>query len=158
MARVLEVSARTVKFLAALVWHVGFLALLWKGARLLHAADALDPGRIWPWAAAAAALVIGSLKARFLLLPAARKNIARIDALEHPRPWNLYTPGFLVFLSANILLARLLFSWSQGDYTLSILSAVLALSIGVALFGSSFVWWRPAARAADPVESSVTER
>ena len=105
MARVLVVSVRTVKLLAGLVWHVGFIALLWKGARLLHAADALDPGRIWPWVAVAAALVIGALKARFLLLPAARKNIVRIAALEHPRPWNLYRPDFLVFLAAFVLAA-----------------------------------------------------
>ena len=143
------VSSRFVKGLAALVWHVGAVALLAKGTRLLMDAEALDPGRLWLWLVPPAALLIGLLKARFLMLPAARANIVRIDALERPRVWQLYRPGFLVFLVANIVLAKWLIAKSEGHYTGMLLSAAMALTIGIALLGSSFVWWSSKAGSGD---------
>lgn len=137
----LAVSSRSVKGLAALIWHVGAASLLYKGSVLIRNADALDPGRPWPWLVVPAATLLGLLKARFLMLPAARANIVRIDALERPRPWQVYRPGFLIFLGANIVLAKWLIVQTAGHYTGTLLSATMALSIGVALLASSFVWW-----------------
>lgn len=135
------VSSRCVKGMAAVIWHVGAISLLSKGVVLLRDADALEPGQAWPWLVPPVALLIGLLKARFLMLPAARANLVRIDALPCPRPWQMYRPGFLVFLVANILLAKWLIVRSAGHYTGTLLCATMALSIGVALGASSFVWW-----------------
>lgn len=139
-------SQRGLHLLAATIWHVGCLALFWKGAVLLAEAEALEPGRPWPWLAVPAAMLIGFLKARFLLLRAARHNITRIASLARPRPWQVYRPGFLLFLLVNVALAKVVIEYSRGHYVLTILCGTMLLAIGFALLGSSFVWWRRPAR------------
>jgi hypothetical protein len=140
-------GARWVIFLAACIWHVGIIALLWRGALLLLDAERIDPGRGWPWLGIPAALLIGVLKGRLLLVRAVVRNKARIATLERPRPWHVYHPGFFLFLVANVLLARWVIAWSAGQYALTILCGTMLLSIGVALFVSSPAWWRRSASA-----------
>ena len=143
-------AARLVILLAATIWHVGLVALLWKGSALLMEADAIDPGHIWPWLGIPAALLIGGLKGRFLLTPAVRGNLTRIAALEEgARPWHVYRPGFFVFLVLNVLLARWVIAWSEGHYVLTILCGTMLLSIAVALLVSSPGWWRAEAVVRD---------
>ena len=139
-----EPGARWVSCLAACIWHVGIVALLWRGTLLLLEAERLDPGRGWPWLAIPAALLIGGLKGRLLLVRAVARNKARIAALERPRPWHVYHPGFFLFLVANVLLARWVIAWSEGHYVLTILCGTMLLSIAVALLVSSPAWWRQA--------------
>ena len=140
-------AASWVLGLAAVVWHVGIVALVAKGAALLWEADGLAPGRIWPWLAIPLALLIGAVKGRLLLVPAIRGNRARIEALAHPRPWHVYRPGFFLFLVCNVLLARWVIHWSEGHYVLTILCGTMLLSIAVALGVSSPAWWRAPASA-----------
>jgi hypothetical protein len=149
---------RLVLFLAAFVWHAGIVALFWRGAVLLQQADALRPGHLWPWLGVPAALLIGGLKARFLLRRAVRSNRARIVALAHPRPWHVYRPGFFLFLVANVLAARWLIVWSRGHYALTILCGTMLLSIAVALLASAPLWWRGGDAASLPLDSHVRRR
>ena len=132
-------SARSVKILAALVWCIGGGVLLWKGSSLLTEADALNPQFIWSWAAGAIGLAIGGVKARYLFSKACRKNLRRIDALERPRFWQCFRPRFVLFLAAMIAAGATLSRLAHGSYGFLIGVAILDLSIGTALLGSSFV-------------------
>ena len=103
--RMLAVSARTLKVLAAAVWLVGGLVLVAKGTSLLIEAAALRPQLGWPWLGTVAGLLLGWLKARYVFSHSCRKNLARIDALEQPRLWQFYSARFFLMLSLMITAA-----------------------------------------------------
>jgi hypothetical protein len=138
----LTASTRTLKALAALVWLVGGIMHLLKGGSLLAEAGALRPGLPWPWVAVAAALLLGGLKARFLFSQSCRRNLARIAALDPPRIWRFFKPGFLVALAVMILTGTALSRFAHNQYFFLLGVAVLDLGIAVALLGSSHVFWR----------------
>ena len=143
----LTVSARTLHILAALVWHAGGIVLLLKGGSLLVEAQALEPGQVWPWLAAILALFLGGLKARFIFGKSIKRNLARIAALDRPRIWQFFSPGFFVALAAMILAGASLSSLARGNYRSLIAVATLDLAIAVALLGSSIVYWQQKAFA-----------
>jgi len=138
----LVVSTRSLKILAALVWYVGGVVLLLKGGSLLVEADALKPGQGWPWLAAVAGLFLGSLKARLLFSKSCQKNLERIAALDRPRIWQFFRPGFFVVLTIMILAGSTLSRLAHYNYYFLISVAILDLGIGIALLGSSYVFWK----------------
>ena len=138
----LTVSIRTLHILAALIWYGGGIVLLLKGGSLLVEAEALEPGRIWPWLAAILALFLGGWKARFIFGKSIKKNLARIAALDRPRIWQCFSLGFLLALAAMIFAGASLSRLAHGSYPLLIAVAVLDLSIAVALLGSSIIYWQ----------------
>jgi hypothetical protein len=141
------VSTRTLNILAALIWYAGGIVLLLKGGSLLAEAEALEPGLVWPWLAAVAALLFGGLKARSTFGKSIRKNLARIAALDRPRFWQFFSPGFFVALAAMILAGAGLSRLAHGNYPFLIAVATLDLAIAVALLGSSIVFWKQKAFA-----------
>ena len=134
-------SARSLKILAALVWYIGGFVLLLKGTSLLREAEALQPGQIWTWIAVIAGLLIGSVKARFLFSKSCRKNLVRIDGLQHPKIWQFFRPRFFVFLMLMILAGTTLSRLAHGNYPFLIGVAIVDFSISVALLGSSYIFW-----------------
>jgi hypothetical protein len=138
---VFVVSARSLNFLAALVWYAGALALLVKGSSLLVEAEALNPRQGWPWLAAAVSLIAGSLKAHFLFGRSCQKNLDRIAALDQPRLWQFFRPGFFAALAVMIATGASLSRLAHGDYAFLIAVATLDLAIGTALLASSQVFW-----------------
>jgi hypothetical protein len=136
----LTTSTHTLKALAALVWLVGGMVLLLKGGSLLAEAGALRPGLPWPWVAVAAALSLGGLKARFLFSQSCGRNLARIAALDPPRIWQFFKPGFFVALAVMILTGAALSRLAHSQYFFLFDVAVLDLGIAVALLGSSHVF------------------
>jgi len=138
----LVVSTRSLKILAALVWYVGGTILLLKGRSLLVEADALKPEESWPWLAAVAGLILGGLKAKFLFNRSCQKNLDRIAALDRPRVWQFFRPGFLVILTVMILVGVTLSRLAHNNYPFLIGVAILDLGIGIALLGSSYVFWK----------------
>jgi len=138
----LVVSTRSLKILAALVWYVGGTLLLLKGSSLLVEADALRPERGWPWLAAFAGLFLGSLQAKFLFSRSCQRNLDRIDTLDRPRVWQFFRPGFFAALTVMILAGATLSRLAHNNYPFLIGVAILDLNIGIALLGSSFVFWQ----------------
>ena len=134
-------SARSLKILAALVWYIGGIVLLLKGASLLLAAEALRPDLPWPWIAVIAGLLIGSVKARFLFSKSCKKNLARIDRLKRPRIWQFYRPRFFIFLMLMILAGTTLSRLAHGNYPFLLGVAIVDFSISIALLGSSCIFW-----------------
>lgn len=146
----LIVSARTLHILAALVWYAGGIVLLLKGGSLLVEAEALEPGKIWPWLAGILAVLLGALKARFIFGKSIKRNLARIAALDEPRVWQFFSPGFFVALTVMIAAGATLSRLAHGNYPFLIAVAVLDLSIAVALLGSSVVYWQQRAFSPQP--------
>ncbi len=138
----LVVSTRSLKILAALVWYVGGTILLLKGRSLLVEAEALKPEEGWPRLAAVAGLILGGLKAKFLFNKSCQKNLDRIAALNRPRVWQFFRPGFFVILTVMILVGVTLSRLAHNNYPFLIGVAILDFSIGIALLGSSYVFWK----------------
>ena len=138
----LTVSHHTLKILAALVWYIGGVVLSIKGGSLLMEAAAIKPDKHWPWTAAAIAVLIGGIKAKYLFNNSCRKNLARIAALDPPRIWQFFRPVFLVSLVLMILAGATLSRISHGNYPLLLCIATLDLAIATALLGSSYVFWK----------------
>ena len=135
-------SRPALKLLAAVVWYVGSAVLLLKGCSLLLEASAIQPGLIWPILVILTALFLGSVKARFLFSKSCRKNLARIDALEQPKLWQFFRPGFFGALALMILTGAALSRLADGRYWPLLMVALLDLAIGIALLASSIVFWQ----------------
>ncbi len=138
----LVASTSRLKIIAALVWYVGGIVLLLKGSSLLVEAEALKPEQNWPWLAAVAGLFLGGLKARLLFSASCRKNLDRIAALERPKLWQFFRPGFFVMLTVMILAGATLSRLAHNNYPFLIGVGTLDLSLATALLGSSYVFWK----------------
>ena len=135
------VSARILKILAALVWYIGGIMMLVKGRSLLVEAEALNPEQIWPWLAVVAGLFLGGLQAKYLFSKSCQKNMDRIDALDRPRIWQFFRPGFFAALTVMIFVGAALSRLAHNNYPFLIAVAAVDLNIGIALLGSSYVFW-----------------
>ncbi len=130
------VSSRTLKLLALLTWIIGGLILFLKGHALFAEAAGLRPGAELNSLPFLIAVPVGGLKARYLFLPACRKNLDRIYALIDPRPFQFFRMGFFVFLFSMILLGGWLSRWASGNYAALLTVSSVDLTLSVALLGS----------------------
>ena len=135
-------SINRVKLLAAVIWFGGGFVLLWKSGELLQSVWVIRSGDIFPWAALIVGAIIGILKARYLFAGICRKNLHRIESLTKPKIWQCYRGRFFIFLIFMVIIGFQLSAWSQDRYMMSLGVATLDLSIGVALLGSSYVFWK----------------
>ena len=131
-----ESSPQTLKFLAALVWYSGVIALLIKSASLLFRAHVISPGHPWLLMAVLIGVVIGAVKARYLFRRLCLKNLKRIDALEHPKLWHFYRMRFFIFLLTMVILGSYLSHRAQDNFPMLITMAAIELSVAIALLGS----------------------
>jgi hypothetical protein len=136
-----DTSLNRAKIAAALIWYAGGIALTLKGWGLLTEADRLQPQHIWPWLAVVAGLTAGGIQAQLVFVHSCRKNLERIDALEHPKIWHCFRPRFFLFLLAMITAGGILSRTAHNNYFFLIGVATLDVSIASALLGSSRVFW-----------------
>jgi hypothetical protein len=129
-------SPKTLKLLALLTWITGGVVLLLKGYTLFTEAVSLRPGADLNSLPFIIALPVGALKVRYFFLPACRKNLARIDSLENPKPWQFFRIGFFIFLFSMITLGAWLSRWASGNYSLLLAVSSVDLALAVALLGS----------------------
>ena len=137
----IQIPHVTLRILAAIVWYIGGTVLVLKGGSLLLEAEALSPGRLWPWLAVPIGLLLGGLKAKFRFTKSCRKNLARIDALENPKIWQFFTPVFFVLLALMIAAGSTLSRLAHGNFAALIGVGILDLSVATALLGSSIGFW-----------------
>ena len=137
-----DVSARTLKIFSAVVWYGGAISLIFKGGNLLAEAFALQPESAWPWGVVVAGVVFGGLKARYFFSRVCEKNLLRIESLERPKIWQFFRGRFFFFLMIMIVLGISLSRWAHHRYVFLLYVATLDLSIGVALVGSSYMFWK----------------
>ena len=140
----LTASTRTLNILAAIVWYVGGIVLLIKGASLLVEAFSLKPEQYWPCLAIAVGPVIGSIKGKFIFRKSCLKNLARINDLYQPKIWQFFKPWFFAVLAIMITfgatMARL--AHTQHNYYFLIAVAIVDTDIGIALLWSSYIFWK----------------
>lgn len=143
----MRVPRSLLKALAAATWYIGGGVLLYKGTGYLIAAGGAGP--VWPaLASAVAGAAVGVLRGRTLFLRACRRNLRRIDALEHPRIWQFFRPGFFLALAAMFAGGAAL-AWLAGTgYWGSVVVGALEIVIAVALITSSVAFWRRESRPA----------
>lgn len=131
----------TLKLLAAAVWYVGGVVLVWKGAEWLAVAGSLRPGAVWPWIAGGVGAAVGLWRGRTMFRRACRRNLDRIRALEKPNPLLFFRPVFFLALAAMFAAA-----WGMsllagtGWWAMNLVGA-LDLVIGVGLLASSLEFW-----------------
>jgi len=135
-------SHRTLKILAALIWHIGGFILLLKGGQLVRQAYYLHPELLWPWLALATGMLLGGLKAKFIFRKACRKNLDRIDALQYPRIWQCYRRSFFLSLLLMVSLGATLSRLAQDSYPMLVGVACLDFSVATALLGNCPVFWK----------------
>jgi len=136
------VPRRTLKVLAALVWHIGGGVLVWKGGSLIAEAEMLRPDLYWHWLAIPLALLVGGVKAKCVFMKSCHKNLARIAGLVNPRVWQFFTLRFFILLGLMIAAGATLSRMARGQYTFLWAVATIDLSIAVALLSSGFIFWR----------------
>lgn len=134
----MTITPKTLKFLALFTWITGGVVLFLKGYALFAEANGLRPGAAMNFLPFLSAAVIGGLKARYLFVPNCRRNLARIDSLSDPHPWQFFRAGFFVFLISMILLGAWLSDRASGDYGMLLVVASVDLTLSVALLGSLY--------------------
>ena len=137
----LVVSHRSLRILAALLWYIGSIILLLKGSSLLAEAEVLKPEDGWPWQVAILGIILGSLKARFIFNKSCQKNLDRIAILVKPKIWQFFPPEFFAALMIMIITGATLSRLAHDNYPMLISVAILDIGIGIALLGSSYIFW-----------------
>ena len=132
----MSASARTLKLLALVTWITGGVILFLKGHALFAEAAGLRPGAELNSLPFLIAVPVGGLKARYLFLPSCRRNLARIDGLSDPKPWQFFRIGFFIFLLSMIWLGFLLSRKAAGEYGMLLAVSSMDLTLSVALLGS----------------------
>ena len=132
----MHVSHKALKLMALLTWIIGGLILFLKGHALFAEAAGLRPGAELNSLPFLIAIPVGGLKARYLFLPACLKNLARIDLLDDPKPWQFFRVGFFIFLFTMVLLGAWLSRWASGQYGMLLVVSSVDLTLSVGLLGS----------------------
>ncbi|CAE7325736.1 hypothetical protein AK812_SmicGene1421 [Symbiodinium microadriaticum] len=87
-------------------------------------------------------LLLGLAKGRFVLSKVAIKNIRRIESLQDPKPWQIFSlkfyPLMLGMMGLSVALRKLFRSGFAGGM---VTYGGLVSGIGTALFVSAFAYW-----------------
>jgi hypothetical protein len=135
-------SRRTLNILAALIWYLGGIILLLKGFSLLGEARSMKPGLLWPWLAPIVGFGIGGVQAKYIFSKSCEKNLARIAALDRPKVWQFFRPGFFAALAVMILTGAILSRLAHNSYSFLIGVAIVDHVVAASLLGSSIVFWK----------------
>lgn len=124
-----------------MTWYIGSIALGAKSASLLTEANTILPGHLWIWTAIISGIIIGLVKAKFLFSKSCKKNLDRIDAIDNPKFWQFFRPGFFLFLSLMILTGATLSRMASQNFPFLIGVGILDLSLSIGLLTSSWQFW-----------------
>ena len=81
------------------------------------------------------------MKAKFIFSKSCQKNLDRIDTLLKPKIWQFFRIRFFAALTLMVLVGITLSILAHNNYPMLISVALLDISIGIALLGSSYVFW-----------------
>ena len=137
-----SISPLQLKRFCALIWISGGVVLLAKSCALFNAAKDIDPNSLSLASAIGAGIVIGLLKMRFIFSTSCQRNLNRIDALSKPKVWQVYRPGFLLFLLLMIIFGNSISTYATNKYGWLLGVAIIDLSLAIGLLGSSYLFWQ----------------
>ena len=143
----------TLKYLAMLVWYIGFIALSLKSYALFSEAYAIDSNLYKLTGILLLGLLLSLLKTKYIFTKACRKNLSRIEAMEHPKIWQFYRAGFFLFLAIVISLGAWLSRMASGEYTFLVSVGVVDMALALALFFSGFEFIKKSKSFIDPQQA-----
>lgn len=138
----MKISRQTLIIIAALIWYIGGIILLFKGGHLIYGALELRPLSLWPYAALGSGILLGLIKSKYIFIRSCRENIKRIKKLASPKPWQFYSPGFILFLLIIMPTGAVMSRLAAGNFLWLLIVSVLDLAIATALLTSSYIFWK----------------
>lgn len=143
-------SVRVQMFAAAIMWLVGLCFLLGNGINFIVRLIGMSHPAIWSIALIViAAIVLGDIKARFILIRYADKAIARIQHRGRACLFGFFgwsSWGFIVAMMGTGILLRKLTPLSNYWWGLIFL-AILYIAVGTALLIADRIFWLAALRS-----------
>jgi hypothetical protein len=136
---------KTLKNLALLVWYIGFIALSLKSYRLFNEAYTINNNLTYLIVFILLGFLLSLLKTKYIFTHSCKKNLQRIEQLEHPKIWQFYRVGFFIFLIGVISLGAFLSHQASGNYYFLVSVAVVDMALALALFFSGFEFFRSSA-------------
>jgi hypothetical protein len=136
---------KTLKNLALLVWYIGFMALSLKSYRLFNEAYTINNNLTYLIVFILLGFLLSLLKTKYIFTHSCKNNLQRIEQLEHPKIWQFYRVGFFIFLIGVISLGAFLSHQASGNYYFLVSVAVVDMALALALFFSSFEFFRSSA-------------
>jgi hypothetical protein len=140
-------GVRVQLFAAALVWLVGLSFLLVRGVLFVEVPGPHSRFSYWIVPIALVAIVIGIIKARFILIRYADKAVARIQKRGHACFFGFFAPAswlfVLVMMGGGIALrhsALMDFAWGR------VLLSTLYIAVGTGLAIADRIFWIAALR------------
>lgn len=134
-------------FAAAVVWFVGLSFLLVRGVLFVEVPGPHSHFSYWIVPIALVAIVIGVVKARFILIRYADKAVARIRGRGHACFFGFFAPAswlfVLVMIGGGIALrqsALVDFAWGR------VLLSTLYIAVGIGLAIADRIFWIAALR------------
>ncbi|MEN8119872.1 MAG: hypothetical protein ABFS35_05975 [Bacteroidota bacterium] len=138
----IKITKKHLIIFSALVWYAGSISLLIKSVSLLNSAHSIYPNLVILLLVFVTGLTIGFFKGKYIFVKSCKKNIRRINELEKVKPWLFFKPSFMIALVLMITTGTTLSHFAEGDYAAMLAVAILDLTISMALFYSSFVYWQ----------------
>ena len=156
-----RMGVRVQLFAAAILWLVAVSFLVIRGVLFIEAPPGLQHSHFSYWIVpiALVAVVIGMIKARFILIKYANKAVARIRRRGHACYFGFFAPTswlfILVMMGGGMLLRHsALVDYAWGRTFLS----TLYLAVGTALAIADRIFWIAALRSVRaPEETPATE-
>ena len=151
-------SVRVQMFSAAVMWMVGLGFLLGFGVSFLVRLVGMAHPAIWSLALiVVAAIVIGSLKARYILIRYADKAVARIQRRGHACYFGFFgwsSWGFIAVMMGTGIVLRQLTPLPHYPGGLVFL-AILYIAVGTGLAIADRIFWISALRS-EPVPEAIS--
>lgn len=151
-------SVRVQMFSAAIMWMVGLGFLLVRGVGFIVALVRDAHPAVWSIALLViAAIVIGAIKARYILIRYADKAVARIQTRGHACYFGFFgwsSWGFILVMMGGGIVLRQFTPLPHYDWGLVFL-AVLYLAVGTGLAIADRIFWLSALRS-EPVPEAIS--
>jgi uncharacterized membrane protein YukC len=133
---------KVLKTLASIVWYIGFIALSFKSYRLFSEAYLIDANVWYIIMFLTIGVLLALVKTKYIFVHSYNRNLARIEALEHPKIWQFYRVGFFIFLAVVISLGAFLSRMASGDYWFLVAVGVVDMALALALLIAGFEYCR----------------
>jgi hypothetical protein len=151
-------SVRVQMFAAAIMWLIGLGFLLGFGVSFIVKLIGMAHPAIWSIALiVVAAIVLGGIKARFILIRYADKAIARIQLRGHKCFFGFFgwsSWGFIAVMMGTGIVLRMFTPLPHYWWGLSFL-AILYIAVGTGLAIADRIFWLSALNS-EPVPESIT--
>ena len=156
-----RMGVRVQLFAAAALWLVAVSFLLIRGVLFIEAPPGVQHSHFSYWIVpiALVAVVIGMIKARFILIKYANKAVARIQRRGHACFFGFFAPTSWLFVLVMMGGGMMLRHSALVDYTWGrVALSVLYIAVGTALLIADRIFWIAAVRSLRaPEETPATE-